>query len=351
MRKVGKLCVVLVIIFVLGVFIRPDYLIVMPGTTEGLGTLIELEGETRKEEGEFFMVTVSQQHVNVWGMLYGAFHPIIDVRPVSGSIPPGMTREEYNELMKSWMQDSQNLARVIALRRAGYQVPIASEGVEVVELIDGSPAGGILKPGDIIQEVDGKEVYLAEDVVKTIQGKSIGQSVNILISRDDVLQEKVVRTASNPEQPETAALGIYVRTLNWQPLLPVSISIETGPVVGPSAGMMFVLEILDRLVPENLTRGYKIAGTGTITLDEEVGGIGGVKQKVVAAEKAGADYFLVPKENYQEAFQVARNIEIVKVGSLDEVMNFLDDLELQADSLLRPNMFTPWNFARVYGTP
>ena len=347
MRNLGKLGVVLIIVFVLGFFVRPDYLIVMPGKTEGLGTLIELEGEPRKEEGEFMMVTVTQQQVNLWGMLYGAFHPIIDVRPVSGSIPPGMTREEYNQLMKSWMQDSQNLAQVIALRRAGFDVTIASEGVEVVELIEDSPATGVLMPGDIIKEVDGKEVNLAEDVVKTIQEKAIGESVNLLILRNEVLREKVVSTASNPEQPGTAALRIYVRTINWQPLLPVSISIETGPVVGPSAGMMFVLEILDRLVSENLTRGYKIAGTGTISLDEQVGSIGGVRQKVVAAEKAGADYFLVPKENYQEALHVARNIEIVQVGSLEEVINFLRGLEFQADSLKMPMRHYPWNISWV----
>ncbi len=318
---------VIVLIVVLGMYIRPGYFIVKPGSTEGLGRLIELEGELRMEEGEFFMVTVSQQQGNLWNVLYGLFHPVFDVRPISGSIPAGMDREEYNELMRSWMQDSQYLAQVIALRRAGYEVPIYSEGVEIVELIPDSPAQGMLFPGDVIRELDGKEVMLAEDVVKHIQGMEIGESVNLCIEREGERLEVEVVTTTNPEEPGLAALRIYVKTLEWRPLLPLKISIETGPVVGPSAGMMFVLEIMDRLLPESLTGGHKIAGTGMITLDEEVKRIGGVRQKVVAAERAGAEFFLVPQENYREALQAAKTIQVVEVGSLEDVIAFLETLQ------------------------
>ncbi len=329
MPRFVKIIVVLIAVALLGTYIRPGYFLVKPGSTEGLGRLIELEGEPRQEEGEFLMVTVTQQQGNLWGMFYGVFHPFIDVRPISGSIPPGMDREEYNELMRSWMQDSQNLARVIALRKAGYEVPIASDGVEVVELIPDSPAQDILFPGDIIKGLDGEEVHLAEEVVRHIQNKRVGEPVTLSIIREGEEVEAEVITATNPEQPDLAALRVYVKTLNWRPLLPLSISIETGPVVGPSAGVMFVLEILDRLVPENLTGGYLIAGTGMITLNGEIGSIGGVKQKVLAAEQAGADYFLVPRENYREALQAARSMEIIEVESLDEVLVFLKTLSGQ----------------------
>ncbi len=326
MPRFVKFIVVLIAVVILGTYIRPGYFLVKPGSTEGLGRMIELEGAPRQEEGEFLMVTVTQQQGNLWGMFYGVFHPFIDVRPISGSIPTGMDREEYNELMKSWMQDSQNLARVIALRKAGYEVPIASDGVEVVELIPDSPAQGILSPGDIIKGLDGEEVHLAEEVVRQIQNKRVGESVTLSIIREGEQLDAEVITATNPEQPDLAALRVYVKTLNWRPLLPLSISIETGPVVGPSAGVMFVLEILDRLVPENLTRGYLIAGTGMISLDGEIGSIGGVKQKVIAAEQAGADYFLVPRDNYREALQATSSMEIIEVESLDEALAFLSTL-------------------------
>lgn len=280
----------------------------------------------RDEEGQFFMVTVAQQEANLWNFLYAGFSPVLDLRPVSRVIPPGMSLEEYNKIMQGWMQDSKYLAQVIALQKAGYDVSIASDGVEIKDIIPGSPAEGVLKEGDVIKSVDGEIVYLAEEVVNLIQAKEIGRPVSLMVQRGGDLLNFVLNTTSHMDQPEKAALRIYVSTLNWQPLLPLDINIETGPVIGPSAGVMFVLEILDRLVPENLTGGHSIAGTGAIALDGKIGGIGGVKQKVVAAERAGIEYFLAPEENYEEARQVARDIQVVSVRNLEDVLQFLQGL-------------------------
>ncbi|MCR3922235.1 MAG: signal protein PDZ, partial [Firmicutes bacterium] len=110
------------------------------------------------------------------------------------------------------------------------------------------------------------------------------------------------------------------------PVLPVDITIEVGEISGPSAGLMFVLEIINQLDPRDLTAGQKIAGTGTINLQEEVGSIGGVRQKVKAAEEAGATYFISPLDNYEDAKAAANSITVVQVNTLDEVLIFLEDL-------------------------
>jgi len=60
---------------------------------------------------------------------------------------------------------------------------------------------------------------------------------------------------------------------------------------GPSAGLMFTLGVYDLVTGQNLTGGRKIASTGTIDVEGNVGIIGGVQQKVVAAEQAEAEYF------------------------------------------------------------
>ncbi len=272
------------------------------------------------------MVTVSQHPANLWAYLYGMCHPSLDLRPIDSIFPPDMTPDEYNKLMQGWMQESKFLAQTIALRRAGYEVPIASDGVEIVDFMAGSQAKGILQKGDIIKAVEGRNVNLAEEVVEYIQEREIGQKVKLTVQREATSREVEVLTTSNRDEPDKAALGVYVHTLNWHPLLPLEIKIETGPVIGPSAGMMFVLEILDRLLPESLTGGHKIAGTGTISIDERVGGIGGVKQKVLAAENSGIKYFLVPAENYAEALEAAAQIKIVPVQDLEEALIFLRDL-------------------------
>ena len=70
------------------------------------------------------------------------------------------------------------------------------------------------------------------------------------------------------------------------------VTVQTDEIGGPSAGFMFSLEIYNQLTKEDLTKGYKIAGTGTISPDGTVGRIGGIEQKIVAADKAGAEIFL-----------------------------------------------------------
>ncbi len=328
-----KVLLLAAIIAVAGSFIQTGYYLVRPGMVEDLGRMIRVQGEERREEGQFLMITITQQPASVWNFLYGSVHPVMDLHPISRVIPPDMTREEYNKLMQSWMQDSKNLAQVIALRRAGYDVPIVSDGVEIVDLLPESPAEGTLHAGDVIRSIDGEGVYLAEEVVRQVQKKEIGEEVNLVVKRGDEVLSVDVVTAANPEEPGIAALKVYVRTLNWQPLLPLEVDIETGPVIGPSAGMMFVLEILDRLYPQNLTGGHRVGGTGTITIDEKIGSIGGVKQKVIAAERAGLQYFLVPGENYDEALGAANSIEIVPVADLDDVLEFLSTLQLRESSL------------------
>ncbi|HHT45829.1 MAG TPA: PDZ domain-containing protein [Firmicutes bacterium] len=326
MYKKIRLIIVIFLVIVLGFLVPTGYYIIKPGSADDLSSLIQVEGKAREEAGGFFMMTVAQQPANLWSFLYGAFHPLLDLRPISRVIPPDMTSEEYSELMQNWMQDSKYLAQIIALRRAGYEVPIVSEGVEIVDLIPGSPVEDILKPGDIIRAVEGDEVNLAEELVEKIQEKEIGENILITVQQGKEIKDLEVVTAPHIDDPQKAALCIYVRTLNWQPVLPMEIKIETGPVIGPSAGLMFVLEIFDRLVPENLTGGHKIAGTGTISLDEKVGGIGGVKQKVAAAERESIEFFLVPEENYEDALQAATKIEVVSVAELEDALDFLYDL-------------------------
>jgi PDZ domain-containing protein len=92
--------------------------------------------------------------------------------------------------------------------------------------------------------------------------------------------------------------------------------------------MMHTLAIIDSLTEGELTSGHVIAGTGTIQADGTVGNIGGIRQKVVAAEAAGADYILVPQGNYEKALTAEREtIEIVPVATLDDAIAFLESLD------------------------
>ena len=61
----------------------------------------------------------------------------------------------------------------------------------------------------------------------------------------------------------------------------VDVNFDTSGVGGPSAGLMFTLDIYDQLNSEDLRKGRKIAGTGTIESDGSVGDIGGAALKLL----------------------------------------------------------------------
>jgi PDZ domain-containing protein len=109
---------------------------------------------------------------------------------------------------------------------------------------------------------------------------------------------------------------------------PFPLAIEAGDIGGPSAGMMHALAIIDTLTEGELTKGNVIAGTGTIKADGTVGNIGGIRQKVVGAEAAGATVILVPAGNYDKALTAERNtIRIVPIATIGDAIEFLQSLE------------------------
>lgn len=318
---------ILVLLLSLGLFIQIDYYIVMPSRAVNLGDIISIDSTDQGDEGSFYLVTVSQKRASPLTAAYGILHPHMDISPIDSVIPTGMDESEYRQLLNDNMIESRHLAQVVALRRAGYDVEINSEGVEIVGLSDNAPAQGFLFKGDIIRSVDGLPVFLATEVPLLVQDRLVGDEVILDIERDTLNISVTIATGKSPEDNELPILGIFIKTLPWEPVLPIEITMNTGRIGGPSAGLMFVLEILNQLQPEDLTVGRDIAGTGTIDINENVGRIGGVVQKVVAAEKAGAEYFLVPRSNYEQAKKVARNIVIVPVDNLEEVLLFLSSLD------------------------
>ena len=85
-------------------------------------------------------------------------------------------------------------------------------------------------------------------------------------------------------------------------------------------------------MPEDLTRGYKIVGTGTIDLDGNVGEISGIEYKLKAAVKEEADIFLAPAGiNYEKAIVLANqnnyDINIIGVATFEDTLNYLTALQ------------------------
>lgn len=328
--KIKRLLTTLVLVTIvglLGFYVQLDYYVVRPSRAVNLKEIVAIENSGGEDNGAFYLLTITQHRANLFAAAYGFIHPQMRLNPKERVIPRDMDEREYRELLREHMTESKHIAQVVALRRAGYDVDIKSDGVEVIDFLENAPAEGYLEVGDVIGYVDDNLVMLASEVQLLVKERDVGDEVIMDILRNDRELKLSVPTGPHPDDETMPFLGIYIQTRPWEPVIPLDISMDTGNIGGPSAGLMFVLEILNQLNPDDLTAGRRIAGTGTIDLEERVGRVGGVPQKVYAAENAGVEYFLVPEKNYDDARLAAREIELVSVSELEEALQFLSGLQ------------------------
>ncbi|MGM0471086.1 MAG: YlbL family protein [Bacillota bacterium] len=309
-----------------------DYYVESPGLAKELSTLVEVEESklaARQIAGKFRLTAVSLEPASLLDYYYYSLveSDRVNLVPLKDSLPKGVEPQEYFEMMQEVMKESQLKAKAVALKQAGYQPQITGQGAEVNKILAVSNAQGKLKAGDIITRINDKEVELVVDLINEIRAQDIGSEVSVTVKRDSKLKKYQIKTKELENNPNQASLGILISSYQRSYQFPIEIKIKSGKIGGPSAGLMFTLEILNRLTPTDLTYGRDIAGTGTIALDGSVGEISGVKQKVLAAEKQGVDIFLAPAKNYQAAREVATKLDVVKVGNIDDALEFLTSLE------------------------
>ena len=94
------------------------------------------------------------------------------------------------------------------------------------------------------------------------------------------------------------------------------------PKDGPSAGITLTTAIAS-LVTGNAVSPH-IAMTGEVTLEGAVNAIGGLPEKLMAAQRAGVTKVFIPKDNVDDLLDVAdevkKNMEIIPVSSVEEVL-------------------------------
>lgn len=300
------------------------YLAYSPGpVSDAADSIVADEVTVYPPEGELLMLTIVGQDVNVFEALIAGVDPTIDLVRKEAVRREGESDQEYRNRVLQQMDDSNFRAVSVALEYLGYEM-LPSE-VVINEIVDDVPAASVLELGDTVVSVEQVQITSLEDFALALEDSAPGDVVDMMLNRDGEILEVEVELAEREGEPGTPMIGIVPGELTEPPF---PISIEAGDVGGPSAGMMHAIAIIDALTEGELTRGRVIAGTGTIHLDGTVGAIGGIRQKVVGAEAAGAEYILVPDNNYESALTAERDtIEIVPVTTLEEAIEFLETLE------------------------
>jgi PDZ domain-containing protein len=289
-------------------------------------TSVEVSGaDTYLPDGELLMLTVSSQEVNPFEALIAGLDPDVDLVRREAVRLPDESDEEFVARNRANMDLSKETAITLALTRLGYEVTTRSDGVLVAEVVGDTPAERVLRVDDVIRAINGTTVALPNDISPIISELGVGEIVDLEVQRGNEVLTLALELAPRADDPAVPMIGISALPLNPRFEYPFPVDIDAGLIGGPSAGMMYALAVLDILTPGDLTAGHVVAGTGTIDEGGAVGAIGGVRQKVVAAEAAGAEVMLVPASNYDEALTARRDdMELVPIATLDDALAALE---------------------------
>lgn len=333
----------LAVVLVLGVallnLVTVDKVLYRPaGVHDTLGEIngqpiVNVEGlDTYDTSGSLDFLTIlidggPRSEVTAWDWLLAELDPAVDIFDAADIYPPDVTAEEIQEENVELMTQSQLGAAVVALRATGIEVP---EKVKVGQIIRNAPAAEALEVDDQILSVDGTAIENPEDVRVQLQEHTPGDIVPFTLLRADEEIEVDVPTGESdpdpldPEAPPRTVIGVYLAS-DFD--LPYEVTIDAGNVGGPSAGMMFSLAIYDKITPGELTGGKRFAGTGTISSDGTVGGIGGIVQKMYAAERDGVEYFLAPADNCAQVVgRIPGDLEVIRIENFSQARDVVESL-------------------------
>lgn len=331
---------IFVILFVL-YFVKLPYFYAQPGDAMELSSFIDVEGGFKNADGSFMLTTVSMARANVYLYVWAQLGRFRELWPLENVKPVEETDEQYFARQRMVMKNSQDNAAIVAYKKAGKEVNITYNGIRFSSIVNGMPAEEHLHIDDLITAIDGERVETVARFNELLQKKREGDSAILTVERDGKLLTFDITLAHFPKHldPKKERVGIGIlypmvdRTVSFVP----PVSINANKIGGPSAGLMFALEIYNQLTEEDLTKGYKIAGTGEVDEEGNVYRIGGVEQKVIAAHESGADIFFVPKEggrnnsNFEAAKKAAEELgitmKIVGVDTFDEAVQYLKKLE------------------------
>ncbi len=326
--------VAVVLILASSLYYLPYY-VTKPGMAKELEPIIEVSGGD-EAEGSFMLTTVRMGRANIYSYLFAKWSKYQEIYEEASVRIEGETDEEYTVRQLHLMGNSKNHAIKVAYEKAGKEFSYKYLGIYVLDVHEDMPAGGVLKAGDQIIQVDDLRFTSSKQFMDYIATKKEGDQVQIVYKREETEKQATIALRPFKDRPNQVGLGISLDDHTRVTTNPF-VKIDSEQIGGPSAGLMFSLEIYNQLTKGDLTKGYQIAGTGTMDEEGKVGPIGGIGQKIVAADQSGADIFFAPNENganhsnYEDALVAAQDIgtkmKIIPVDTFDDAVSYLEQLK------------------------
>lgn len=301
-----------------------SYQVTYPGMTLNMNRYAEVEGGAEASGGVIDGVLVFDRPAVLADRLYAALFPQYRFQPIPEDEPP--LSETYAQVV-AMKRDANEVASAIAMEKAGIGRGAVPNGVRVVAIVKGSPAEGNLQAGDIIDSLNDKQIFRVEELVAMMESEiKAGDSVKVSVRRGSEKIAVAVTADASEENPGRAVFGISIQPeVKLDTPRRVAYNEYMAHVGGPSHGAMLTLALIDQLTPGGVTKGMRIAGTGTIEADGSIGMVGGVPQKAYAVSRTEADVFFVPLAGEEAANAAAPDLRIVAVGHIDDVLKWLEE--------------------------
>ncbi len=314
---------VLTIIYFLTLYKYP-YVIYKPGGSIDLSERIKIEN-ANDVTGSYNMNYVTVARGNLPTILASFLIKNWDLKKEEDINISDYDYETSFKIEQYDMKNSQDIATMVAYQKAGKEIKILNQkGIVLYVDKDAKTNLAIL---DELVSIDGHTYQNLNELKQYINKVDVGKKVNVEVKNAGKTENKY---AYIYEKEGQKLIGVsLIDSYNYETNPPIEI-VSKKAEAGSSGGLMLTLSIFDKLTEKDYSHGKKIMGTGTIDITGKVGAIGGVKYKMLGANKDKADIFFVPSENYDEALENYQKnkfkFALVKVDTFDDAINYLNNL-------------------------
>jgi Lon-like protease len=324
----GIITLALSIVLLAGLFWPTPYMVTYPGLTVNMSRYAMPEGGSQKGSIEGILVFERPAFPADWVYAWVFPHYSFDRREKLG-----MSLGAYDSLVRDMKAEANAVGSAVAFQKLGIGKGAISHGAKIIQIQSGSTVEGQWRAGDVIVEMNGKPISSTQDLTNLMKAIHPGDEVAVIIQRAGNKVATKIKTKASADNPSQAVFGIQVED-DLQLDIPRKVSFRTyiAHEGGPSHGAALALSLVDQLTPGGITNGIKVAVTGTINADGTVGQIGGIEQKAYTIERSGADVFFVPAGQEADARKGAKNLNIIPVQKLQDMIDWLKDRYPKATS-------------------
>ncbi len=318
--------ILFIIILVVSYFIFSfplPYYVEAPGGIIDISKRIEVKNNY-KVKGSINMAYVSEGDANVFSYILAKLNKNYDLIKKEEVIASNETEKDSNIRGKLMLDEANDNAIIVAYKKANKTLKIKSTDIYITYIFE--EAQNNFKVGDRIIEVEGKKVSTKTDINNIINNHNIGDKLNFVVINNDKKENRYA-TIINYDNIKMIGIGLsYKRNIDMNPKVKFNLKPNE---YGSSGGLMMSLAIYNYLVKEDITKGLKIAGTGTIDENGNVGEIDGIKYKLKGCVNNKVDIFFVPYgDNYKDALKYKEkekyDIKIIPVKTFDDVLDYLN---------------------------